>query len=342
MECLASILSILRLTASDLENATDVKLDIGKKIKIVYPDGFQLLEDTVTWDLLSKLKATLPSFDKLNRTGFDGCLHRISGIFNRNNDLIGLTIRIARELEGLHTPLIPWLTQSILILGPPAFGKTSSLRNIACYLSDDMNREVVIVDKSNEIAGYGDIAHPIVGLARRLPVRDQAKQVEAMLEAVENHSPHVVIVDEIRNEAEAHAAKTIAERGVDLVATAHAYTLQNLLKNPVGQILLGGVTDAAVSDKTAKANGGDKVIIARKYPATFDTVVELLSRTEIAVYDNVGTVVDELLKGREVKPTLLRKHDGNWITLQAQCVVAESSTEGTVAERIQAPKKAGR
>ena len=176
----------------------------------------------------------------------------------------------------------------------------------------------MIVDKSNEIAGYGDITHPIVGLARRLPVKDQTRQVEGMLEAVENHSPHTIIVDEIRNESEAHAAKTIAERGIDLIATAHAYTLQNLLKNPVGQILLGGITDAAVKDTTAKNNGGNKIIIARKYPGSFSTVVELISRTELAVYTDLDGVVDELLKGNEVQPTVLRKHDDKWIEIRKQ------------------------
>lgn len=332
MDCLTGLLSILKLNKTNLEDVTDIKIDVGKKIKLVYPDGFELLDSVVDRELLKKIRESLPPFDKLHRTGFDGCLHRISGIFNAQGEMIGLTVRIARELQGLHLPLVPWLNQGLLILGPPAYGKTSSLRNIANYLSDDMNREVVIVDKSNEIAGYGDISHPIVGLARRLPVKDQSKQVEAMLEAVENHSPHVIIVDEIRNEAEAYAAKTIAERGVDLVATAHAYTLQNLLKNPVGQILLGGVTDVAISDKTAKANDSGKVIISRKYPPTFSTVVELLSRTEIAVYTNLEYVIDNLLQGKEVEPTILRKIGDKWVTLKTQ--TDEKSIEGTVEERI--------
>lgn len=342
MDCLQTVFSTLQLNNTDLKDATDIKIDLGKPIKVVYPDGFEILESgIVTRELLDKLKQDLPVFDKLNRTGFNECLHRISGIFNNERQLIGLTIRIAREIKDLHVPLIPWLNQSVLILGPPAHGKTSTLRNIAKYLADEMNREVMIVDKSNEIAGYGDVSHPIVGLSRRLPVKDQFKQVEAMLEAVENHSPHVIIVDEIRNEAEAYAAKTVAERGVDLIATAHAYTLQNLLKNPVGQILLGGITDAAVSDKTMADSGSGKIVIARKHPAVFSIVVELLSRNEIAVYDNVEASVDALLKGKEVQPTILRKHDDKWFTLQPQSIEVdeEEEPETSIRKRIQSKEK---
>ena len=152
-----------------------------------------------------------------NRAGIDGTLHRISMIRNRRGTVIGLTCRVGRAVKGaaeLCKDLVSSEeSSSVLLLGPPGVGKTTAIREMSRLLSADFNQRVVIVDTSNEI-GDGDVAHPGVGNSRRMQVADPKLQHAVLIEAVENHTPQVVIVDEIGTEEEAMAARTISERGV--------------------------------------------------------------------------------------------------------------------------------
>jgi nucleoside-triphosphatase THEP1 len=195
--------------------------------------------------------------------------------------------------------------QSILLLGPPGIGKTTMLRECARVLSDERGKRVVIVDTSNEIAGDGDIPHPGIGRSRRMQVRTPPQQHAVMIEAVENHMPQCIIIDEIGTELEAAAARTIAERGVQLVGTAHGSTLDNLLVNPTLNDLLGGIQTVTLSDEEARRRGTQKSVLERKSPPTFDVLIEIQERDRVAVHMPLDETVDEALRGR-MKPPQLR------------------------------------
>src|SRR5215471_2111616 len=245
-------------------------------------------------------------FGKDNRAGIERTLHRISAIRNRVGTPIGLTCRVGRALFGTVDILRDVIEQgkSLLLLGRPGVGKTTLLREAARLLADDVGKRVIVVDTSNEIAGDGDIPHPGIGRARRMQVPSPTEQHAVMIEAVENHMPEVIVIDEIGIEAEALAARTIAERGVQLVATAHGNTLDNLLQNPTLSDLVGGIQVVTLSDEEARRRGTQKTVLERKAPPTFDVVIEIQDKDRLAVHHDVAHVVDRFLRGAMPHPEI--------------------------------------
>src|SRR6267142_406387 len=255
-------------------------------------------------DLAQRVRA----LDGLERT-----LHRISALRNRAGKVVGLTLRVGRAVYGTVEIIrdIVESGRSILLLGRPGVGKTTMLREVARVLADDLGKRVVVVDTSNEIAGDGDIPHPGIGRARRMQVPTPSLQHAVMIEAVENHMPEVVVIDEIGTEAEALAARTIAERGVQLIATAHGNSIDNLLMNPTLADLLGGIQTVTLSDEEARRRGTQKTVLERKAPPTFDTLVEIRNREEFSIYHDTVSVVDAFLRGRSTRPEVrIRKAEG--------------------------------
>ncbi|MGM0411996.1 MAG: R3H domain-containing nucleic acid-binding protein [Pseudomonadota bacterium] len=249
---------------------------------------------------LDAIAARIGTFSADNRAGVEGTLHRIAAIRNRQGRIIGLTLRVGRAAHGIVEPIhdVVAAGRSLLLLGRPGVGKTTLLRETARVLADECDRRVVIVDTAGEIAGDGDVPHPAIGSARRMPVADPRQQDRVMIEAVENHMPEAIIVDEIGTEAEARAARTIAERGVQLVATAHGHSLENLLRNPVLDDLVGGVQTVILGDDEARARGGQKTVQERRGPPAFTAVVEIVERGELRLHPDTGRAVDRLLAGR--------------------------------------------
>ncbi len=243
-------------------------------------------------------------------SGIPGTLHRISAIRNRQGKVVGLTCRIGRVVTGTISCIkdICLQNKSILFLGRPGVGKTTKLREISRLVADELGKRVVIVDTSNEIAGDGDTPHPAVGHARRMQVRQPEYQKDIMIEAVENHTPEVIVVDEIGTEAEAQAARTIAERGVMLIATAHGNSLESLIKNPTLSDLVGGIQSVTLGDDEAKRRSSQKTVLEREKQPTFDIVIEILDRNTLAVYKNTAEAVDYILRGWPIRPEL-RKVD---------------------------------
>ena len=264
-----------------------------------------ICDQPVTYSDLDYISSYVSEFGSDNRAGIDATLHRISAIRNRRGRIVGLTARVGRAVYG-DADIIKDVVKSgrsILLLGQPGVGKTTVLREISRVLADELHKRVVIVDTSNEIAGDGDVPHPGVGSARRMQVPDPIDQHKIMIEAVENHTPQVVVIDEIGTEAEAYAARTIAERGVMLVATAHGTMLENLIQNPTLCDLVGGIESVTLSDEIAfKRGGGHKAILERKSPPTFDVVIELRDRHTFAIHKNVADSVDAILRGAEIAP----------------------------------------
>jgi len=265
----------------------EVVLDLGRQPEARYPDGQVILSPAeVTTDDIDYVVARIGIFGEDNRAGIERTLHRISAIRNRAGRIIGLSCRVGRAVFG-NIQLIRDLVesgQSILLLGRPGVGKTTMLREVARVLADELNQRVVIVDTSNEIAGDGDIPHPAIGRARRMQVVRPTMQHAVMIEAVENHMPEVIVIDEIGTELEAQAARTIAERGVQLVGTAHGNTLQNLIMNPTLSDLIGGIQTVTLGDEEARRRRTQKSILERKAPPTFDVVVEIKSWDRVAIH----------------------------------------------------------
>lgn len=247
-----------------------------------------------------------------NRAGIERTLHRISAIRNRNGRIIGLTCRVGRAVFGTVNMIqnLVESNRSVLLLGRPGVGKTTMLREIARVLADDLKKRVIVIDTSNEIAGDGDIPHPAIGHARRMQVATPAMQHAVMIEAVENHMPEVIIIDEIGTELEAQAARTIAERGVQLVGTAHGNTLENLIMNPTLSDLIGGIQTVTLGDEEAKRRHTQKSILERKAPPTFDIVVEILDYHKVIVHPDVVDAVDAALHQQSI-PSELRWMDEN-------------------------------
>ncbi|MBI1331539.1 MAG: AAA family ATPase [Armatimonadetes bacterium] len=305
---------IVRQRLEDLGTSglVEVVLDYGRPAEARFTDRVERFHDVVVSDLdIDFVGKSLGEFGTDNRAGIERTLHRISAIRNRHGKIVGLTCRVGRALEGTIDIIddIVRSGQSILILGKPGVGKTTKLREVARVLADEVLKRVVIVDTSNEIAGDGDVPHPGIGFARRMQVRIAAEQHNVMIEAVENHMPEVIIIDEIGNEAEALAARTIAERGVQLIGTAHGQTLENLMLNPSLADLIGGIQAVTLSDAEAQRRGTQKTVLERKAPPTFDVVIELLDYDRLAVHHNVQKTVDMILRGVPPRPEIRVRTD---------------------------------
>ena len=285
----------------------EVILDLGRPPEARYLNETQLLGDceVVEGDILHVVDRIGP-FGGDNRAGIERTLHRISALRNRSGKVVGLTLRVGRAVYGTIRIIedLVLTGRSILLLGKPGVGKTTMLREVARVLADDARKRVVVVDTSNEIAGDGDIPHPGIGRARRLQVPSPAQQHAVMIEAVENHMPEVVIIDEIGTELETGAARTIAERGVQLVATAHGTTLENLILNPTLSDLIGGVQTVTLGDDEARRRRTQKTVQERRAPPTFDIVVEIQDWNTVAIHTDVAEVVDKLLRGYAVSPEI--------------------------------------
>jgi stage III sporulation protein SpoIIIAA len=291
------------------ESLVEIVMDLGRHPEVRTFDGRHAFEDLeVTEADLNHVIGQIGQFGDDNRAGIARTLHRISAIRNRTGRVIGLTLRIGRAVFGTVDIVgdVMESGRSILLLGRPGVGKTTMLRETARILAE--KKRVVIVDTSNEIAGDGDIPHPGIGRARRMQVPTPALQHEVMIEAVENHNPEVIVIDEIGRELEAHAARTIAERGVQLVATAHGNTLQNLIQNPTLSDLVGGLESVTLSDEEARRRGTQKSVLERKAPPTFSVVMEIQNFERLAIHHDVASSVDALLRGRPLD-TELRYRD---------------------------------
>ncbi len=278
----------------------EIVMDVGRLPEARFLGGDIFLSDQeISEDDLRYVTERIGEFGQDNRAGIERTLHRISAIRNRGGRVVGITCRVGRAVFGTIKPVEELIRsgKSVLLLGRPGVGKTTMLREVSRILADEVRRRVIVVDTSNEIAGDGDIPHRGIGHARRMQVPTPALQHDVMIEAVENHMPEVIIVDEMGTELEAAAARTIAERGVQLIATAHGNTLQNLMMNPTLSDLVGGLESVILGDEEARRRRTQKTILERKRPPTFDSVVEIKSWGEVAIHYDVASVVDVMLRG---------------------------------------------
>lgn len=283
-------------------NLIEIVMDLGRLPEARFPSNAQHLSQTpISKEDLKYCIERVGDFGGDNRAGIEQTLHRISALRNRSGEIIGLTLRVGRAVFGTIKIIRDLVEtgQSILMLGRPGVGKTTALREIARVLADDLEKRVVIIDTSNEIAGDGDIPHPAIGRARRMQVSRPELQHQVMIEAVENHMPEVIVIDEIGTELEALAARTIAERGVQLVGTAHGNRIENLMKNPTLADLIGGIQAVTLGDDEARRRGSQKTVLERKSPPTFAIAIEMLERQKWVVHEEVADAIDSLLRGRQ-------------------------------------------
>jgi stage III sporulation protein SpoIIIAA len=292
----------------------EVVMDLGRRPEARFGGGGEevLLDREIDEEDIQYVIDHIGSFGDDNRAGIERTLHRISAIRNRSGKIVGLTARIGRAVFGT-IEIIKDLVESgksVLIMGRPGIGKTTMLREAARVLADELDKRVVVVDTSNEIAGDGDIPHPGIGRARRMQVRTPEHQHAVMIEAVENHMPEVIVIDEIGTELEAAAARTIAERGVQLIGTAHGNNLDNLMLNPTLSDLIGGIQSVTLGDEEARRRRTQKSVLERKAPPTFDVVVEIQSRDKVTVHPDVSDTVDALLRGDPIAPELRWRDEG--------------------------------
>jgi stage III sporulation protein SpoIIIAA len=305
-------------TTNRIDDLLEVILDLGRVPTARYVDGeVVLVQSEVTRTDIDYVVTRIGDFDADNRAGLERTLHRISGLRNRRGQVVGLTCRVGRAVYGTIDIIqdIVENGKSILLLGRPGIGKTTMLREAARILAE--NKRVVIVDTSNEIGGDGDVAHPAVGRARRMQVPKPSLQHEVMIEAVENHNPEVIVIDEIGRELEAEAARTIAERGVQLIGTAHGNSLENILLNPTLADLVGGIESVTLSDEEARRRGTQKTVLERRAPPTFDVLVEIQDREKLAVHHDVASAVDAFLRGRPKPPELRYRNEAGEIQIEA-------------------------
>ncbi|MCB0211294.1 MAG: AAA family ATPase [Anaerolineae bacterium] len=299
------------------ENLIEIIMDLGRYPEARFTDHEMILsEQEITQEDIDFVVQRIGKFMGDNRAGIERTLHRISAITNRQGKVIGLTCRVGRAVFGTVDIVRDILEsgKSLLLLGRPGVGKTTLLREAARILSE--KKRVVIVDTSNEIAGDGDIPHPAIGRARRMQVAKPSLQHEVMIEAVENHMPEVIIIDEIGRQLEAEAARTIAERGVQLVGTAHGVNLENLLLNPTLSDLVGGIDTVTLSDEEARRRGTQKTVLERRAPPTFDVLVEIQDRQTFAVHHDVARSVDMLLRQRPLAPEIRYRNEAGDIQIE--------------------------
>lgn len=312
----------------------EVIMDLGRPPEARLPGSSVTLSDTPVGRAdLDQVIATVGEFGADNRAGIEGTLHRISAIRNRHGLIIGLTLRVGRAIFGTIDQIRDLIEagRSVLLLGRPGVGKTTKLREIARILADEFNKRVIVIDTSNEIAGDGDIPHRAIGTARRMQVAHPDQQHAVMIEAVENHMPEVIIVDEIGTSAEAMAARTIAERGVQLISTAHGNTLDNVLRNPTLSDLVGGVQTVTLGDEEARLRGTQKTISERKAPPTFNSVVEIVNHNEVIVHSDTASAVDKLLRNQPAGG-VRRTPDGEQLVAELPQTNAESQPPAATAQ----------
>ncbi|WP_426776606.1 R3H domain-containing nucleic acid-binding protein [Lusitaniella coriacea] len=298
----------------------EIVMDLGRFPETRFPDRAEYLSQTpISREDLQYTIERVGIFSGDNRAGIERTLHRISAMRNRQGEIVGLTCRVGRAILGTIGTIRDLVEtgKSILLLGRPGVGKTTALREIARVLADELDKRVVIIDTSNEIAGDGDIPHPAIGRARRMQVARPELQHQVMIEAVENHMPEVIVIDEIGTELEALAARTIAERGVQLVGTAHGNQIENLIKNPTLSDLVGGIQAVTLGDDEARRRGSQKTVLERKAPPTFEIAVEMLERQSWVVHPDVAETVDLLLRGQNPKPQVRTVSDEGEVTISA-------------------------
>ena len=304
----------------------EVVMDFGRQPTARYTDGeITLHRAEVTQADIAAVVSGIGNFDDDNRAGIARTLHRISGIRNRKGEVVGLTCRVGRAVYGTIDIIEDIIADghSILLLGRPGVGKTTMLREMARILAE--KRRVVIVDTSNEIGGDGDIPHPAVGRARRMQVPRPSHQHETMIEAVENHNPEVIIIDEIGREREAAAARTINERAVQLIGTAHGNTLENLLLNPTLSDLVGGIESVTLSDDEARRRGTQKTVLERRAPPTFDVLIEIQDREKLLVHPDVTASVDSMLRGQSFRVEFRFRDEAGQVQVEQQNAVVTSA-----------------
>lgn len=303
--------------ADGSDNLIEVVMDLGRRPMARFTDGEkELVDGEVSRSDIDFVVTRIGDFDADNRAGLERTLHRISGIRNRRGTIVGLTCRVGRAVYGTIDIIQDLIEsgKSVLILGRPGIGKTTILREAARILSEQ-NR-VIIVDTSNEIGGDGDVPHPAVGKARRMQVATPSLQHEVMIEAVENHNPQVIVIDEIGRELEAMAARTIAERGVQLIGTAHGRTLENLLLNPTLSDLVGGIEAVTLSDEEARRRGTQKTVLERRAPPTFDVLIEMVDRDRLAIQPDVAAAVDALVRGNPLPPEIRYRTESGEVRIE--------------------------
>jgi stage III sporulation protein SpoIIIAA len=325
LEVLPGPISTAVTDANNSDNLLEIILDLGRNPAARFVDKeIPLTSNEIAHTDLDYVVQRIGEFDGDNRAGLERTLHRISAIRNRRGHIVGLTCRVGRAVYGT-IDIIQDLVESgksLLILGKPGIGKTTMLREAARTLAE--TKRVVIVDTSNEIGGDGDVPHPAVGKARRMQVSKPSLQHEVMIEAVENHNPEVIVIDEIGRELEAVAARTIAERGVQLIGTAHGRSLENLLLNPTLSDLIGGIESVTLSDEEARRRGTQKTVLERRAPPTFDMLVEIQERDRLALYQDVSEAVDNLVRGYILAPEIRYRDENNEIHVEKPAAPHES------------------
>lgn len=316
----------LAIAAQDRDALVEIVLDLGRKPEARYSHRYEYLRETpVTREELDAVESKLGAFGDDNRAGLPATLHRISAMRNRRGAVVGLTLRVGRAVSGIVDILRDLIEegQSVLLMGRPGLGKTTMLREMARVMADEVGKRVVIVDTSNEIAGDGDVPHPAIGRARRMQVPHVAQQHDVMIEAVENHMPEVIVIDEIGRMEETMAARTIAERGVQLIATVHGNTLDNLLANPSMSDLVGGIQAVTLSDEEARRRRTQKTVLERKAPPTFGVVIEMIERDKIAVRRPLADTVDALLRGQPAPPEIRWRDENGDINIMQPAPLPE-------------------